>query len=81
MPLAWYSEKEDRRYHICLECPYEEVFDDDEDTVVVDDVDEVRREDPHLTLCRICARLLFTIGETCTTTDDYADVEEKLNLQ
>ena len=79
MPLAWFSEKENRRYHVCLECPYEEVFGDD--TIVVGDEDEVLLEHQHLILCNICTELRFSIDEICTMTDNYTDVEEKLNLQ
>ena len=26
MPLGWFSRKENKVYHVCLNCPYEDVF-------------------------------------------------------
>ena len=79
MPLAWFSELENRRYHVCLECSYEEVFDND--TIVVDDEDKVLLKFPHLTLCERCSRRRFSVYLICTVTDNYSDVRRKLNLQ
>ena len=78
--LAWFSKKENRRYHICLECRYEEVFGDD-DTLVITDEDDVLLHFRHLRLCYRCSVRRFSPYLTYTVTDDYLEVEEKFNVQ
>ena len=72
MPLAWFSEREYKVYHICLNCPYRAFA---RDTFVVGDEDDIWLGEK-LRLCLRCYSLAEK-GE-CEFTESYFAVRKRI---